>query len=121
MDTTSWASIQREDGETVGYLDPVDADFERVVPRNVLGHAVADPTDYLSGEEFLIQRGISELMNDWIITSGDHANSSKMSILEVSSKGIILADALMAKALAPTPRLKIQWPDTTHILKPAGL
>lgn len=119
MDTTSWASVQREDGETVGYLDPVDADFERVVPRNVLGHAIADPTDYFTGEELLIDRGISELMHEWIITAGDHADSARMSILEVSPNGIILADALLTKALAPTPRLEIQWPDTTHILKPA--
>ncbi|GAA1413801.1 hypothetical protein AUR04nite_25600 [Glutamicibacter uratoxydans] len=120
MDTSDWVSVQREDGETVGYLQPLDPAYEQVIARNVLGHAIQRGIDYRSGEELLIERGISELMNAWIITAGDQAGDEEFSILEVTPQEIILGNALRTKALAPTPRISIPWPDTAPVLARAG-
>ncbi|WP_345469685.1 hypothetical protein QMQ05_10065 [Glutamicibacter ectropisis] len=119
MDTSQWVSVQREDGETVGYLEPLADDFSSVLPRNVLGHAIDDPTEYLQGEELLQERGIGELMHPWILDAQQGESTSELTILELSAHGIVLADALHTKALSPTPRIHVDWPDVTGRLTPA--
>ncbi|WP_313813499.1 hypothetical protein [Glutamicibacter sp.] len=119
MDTSAWLSVQRDDGETVGYLEPVDSNYDRVIARNVLGHQVHGPCEYHRGEQLLLERGIYELMQSWVIDSGEHAGPRELSLLEVSRQEIILGDALLTKALAATERINVPWPDTHHILKAA--
>lgn len=118
MDISTWVGVQRDDGETVGYLDPADPDYQRVTPRNVLGHAIADDCDYLDGEQLLVERGISELMNSWVLDAGSCDATELLSIVEVSPHGIVLADALRAKALQPAERIHVPWPDVEHRLAP---
>jgi len=119
MDTSQWISVQREDGETVGYLEPLAEDFSSVLPRNVLGHAIDEPSEYLQGEELLKERGISELMLPWILDGQQGERTTELTILELSAHGIVLANALHTKALTPTPRIHVDWPDVTGRLTPA--
>ncbi|KSU66968.1 hypothetical protein [Arthrobacter sp. NIO-1057] len=119
MDTSQWISVQREDGETVGYLEPLAEDFGTVLPRNILGHAIDEPREYLQGEELLIERGIGELMNPWILDAQQGESTRELTILEISAHGIVLADALHTKALSPTSRIHVDWPDVTGRLAPA--
>lgn len=107
-----WIAVQREDGETVGYLEPLDPAYDQLLARSVLGHLVAGPCDYLTGEELLVERGIGELMQDWSLNDSAPGSATQLSILEVSPQGIVLADALLTKALSPTPKIVISWPDT---------
>ncbi|PQZ95738.1 hypothetical protein CQ018_00010 [Arthrobacter sp. MYb227] len=111
MNTEQWIAVTRDDGETVGYLEPVTADYDRVQPRSVLGHAVGEALDYLSAEELLCDRGIAELMEQWTLIDENDASRTNLSILEVSPHGIVLADALLTKALVPTERFTVAWPD----------
>ena len=119
MDVSTWVSVQREDGETVGYLDPADPGYNLVTPRNVLGHAVADACGYLDGEQLLVERGISEVMNTWVLDAGSRDATELLTILEVSPHGIVLANALQTKALQPTERIRVAWPDVQHRLAPS--
>lgn len=107
IDPATWVPVTREDREVVGYLQPTSPDFEAVVPRNLLGHAVGDPQDYVEAEELLIERGIAELAESWRLDGGDQA----LSIAELSADGIVLRDALRAKALVPTEDVHVTWPD----------
>lgn len=118
MDISTWVGVQRDDGETVGYLDPADPDYHLVTPRNILGHAVAEDCEYLDGEQLLVERGISELMNAWVLDSGAREATDLLSILEVSPHGIVLANALQTKALQPAARIHVPWPDVEHRLAP---
>ncbi|MER8026162.1 hypothetical protein [Glutamicibacter protophormiae] len=118
MDISTWVSVQRDDGETVGYLDPADPEYTLVTPRNVLGHAVADACGYLDGEQLLLERGISEVMTAWVLDSGSRDATELLTILEVSPHGIVLANALQTKALQPTERIHVPWPDVQHRLAP---
>lgn len=120
MDVSTWIGVTREDGETVGYLEPVTPDYDTVQPRTVLGHPAGEPCDYLAGEELLCERGISELMQYWKLREAPAALAGELSILEISPHGIVvIADALLAKALAPGEKATIGWPDLEGYLVPA--
>lgn len=116
MNTDQWITVTRDDGETVGYLEPVTADYDKVQPRSILGHVVGEPIDYLQGEEILGERGIAELMEHWQLSGATQALAGDLSILEVSAHGIVVADALLTKALVPTERYTVPWPDTDELL-----
>lgn len=116
MNTDQWITVTRDDGETVGYLEPVTADYDKVQPRSILGHAVGAPIDYVQGEEILGERGIAELMEHWQLSGATQALAGDLSILEVSAHGIVVADALLTKALVPTERYTVPWPDTDELL-----
>lgn len=111
--------MTRDDGETVGHLEPVTTDYATVLPRSVLGHAVGEPCPYLEGEELLLERGIGELMNGWKLRDAPEGLSGTLAIIEVSARGIVVADALATKALVPTQRSTVPWPDTEHRLSGA--
>jgi len=119
MDTSQWISVQRDDGETVGYLEPLAEDYSSVLPRNLLGHAIAETCDYSEGEEILQERGISELMQPWTLDKGLGGPTSELTILELSAQGIVVANALHTKALKPTERVHVAWPDVEQRLTPA--
>ncbi len=116
MDYSQWVSVQRDDGETVGYLDPCDPDYNQVIPRNILGHAVTEGCEYLTGEELLLERGIREVMDTWVLDDGSAERTEVLSIVEVSPQGIVLANALRTKALQPTERIHVSWPDIARRL-----
>ncbi|WP_308797438.1 hypothetical protein [Agromyces silvae] len=107
LDPSTWVPITREDREVVGYLQPTSPDFASVIPRNRLGHAVGEPQEYVDAEELLIDRGIAELAEHWRLDGGDQA----LAIAELSPHGIVLRDALLAKALVPTDDVHVPWPD----------
>lgn len=116
MSISTWITVTRDDGETVGYLEPVTEDYDRVQPRSILGHAVGESIEYAQGEAMLCERGIAELMDHWRLSDAIQALAGDLSILEVSPHGIVVADALLTKALAPAERVTIPWPDTDELL-----
>ena len=107
MDTSTWIAVTREDGETVGYLEPVTPDYDVVQPRSVLGHVAGEPIDYLAGDELLCERGIFDLIQPWQLKDAPDALSGPLAILEVSPHGIVVADALLVKALAPSEKTTV--------------
>ncbi|WP_396276865.1 hypothetical protein [Glutamicibacter creatinolyticus] len=113
MDSTQWMPVTREDREVVGYLEPVTEDFDTVQPRSVLGHAVGPACDFHAGEELLLERGIAELAASWRLRDAPPGLEGDLAILEVGGNGIVLADALRAKAVVAGARAVVQWPDTT--------
>ena len=119
MDTTAhWVAATREDGETVGHLEPLDEDFELVQPRSLLGHPVGALTDYCAAVERLVERGIGELAGLWTLDAGTAHTLHREGIVELSRDGIVVADALLTKALSPTARHRIPWPDLEGRLRP---
>ena len=118
MDISTWLAVKRDDNEIVGYLEPLDAAYDKVCPRSVLGHPVIDACGYMDGEELLLERGICELANHWALQATDPREQMPLAILEVSAQGIVVADALLTKALAPTARIIVPWPDIESRLTP---
>lgn len=116
MSTSTWITVTRDDGETVGYLEPLTPDYGTVQARSVIGHPVGEPGDYMDAEEILCERGISELMETWELRGQDAGVRKNLSILEVSPHGIVVADALLTKALVPTEKFTVRWPDTDGML-----
>ena len=111
----TWLAVTREDGETVGYLEPVTDDYADVIPRNRLGHAVGESSDYHAAEELVLDRGLRELAEHWLLDS----EGPELTVIELSPDGIVLRDAFLAKALAPTKRVHVPWPDTAGRLRQA--
>ncbi|MDN5731031.1 MAG: hypothetical protein L0K07_01315 [Yaniella sp.] len=115
MDTEHWVPITRgSDGETVGYLEPLDPEFTQVQPRPVLGHSVGALCDFVTGEERLLDHGIRELAEQWRLVEPELPYA--LTVLEVSPNGIVVADALKTKALIPTETFRVAWPDVTQRL-----
>jgi hypothetical protein len=111
----TWLAVTREDGETVGYLEPLTDDYADVLPRNRLGHAVGEAQDYHAAEELVLERGLGELAEYWLLDG----EGPELTVIELSPEGIVLRDAFLSKALEPTKRVLIQWPDTAERLRRA--
>lgn len=111
----TWLAVTREDGETVGYLEPVTDDYADVIPRNRLGHPVGDSMDYHLAEERVLDRGLRELAEPWLLDD----EGPELTVIELSPAGIVLRDAFLSKALVATKRVQVSWPDTTRRLRPA--
>ncbi|MGO3148588.1 hypothetical protein ACTXJX_00530 [Glutamicibacter ardleyensis] len=118
MDISTWLAVKRDNNEIVGYLEPLDEAYDKVCPRSVLGHPVLVACDYMDGEELLLERGIGELANQWALHVVDPSEKVPLAIIEVSAHGIVVADALLTKALAPTERIIVPWPDVESRLTP---
>lgn len=117
MPASTWMKVARSgDGEIVGYLAPLAPDWSEVQPYNLLGHAVGGPTDFLAGEERLLERGISELAERWQLRDPDPELCNGVVILEVSQDGIVVAHADLTKALVFGKRLTVPWPDVAGAL-----
>lgn len=116
-DVSTWAPVGREDTETVGYLVPVTDDYDVVQPRTVLGHALGGPVEFLEGEEILQEHGIGELAESWVLDAGTDAEVQDLTIVELSPRGIYVADRLSSKALTAPGTLRIDWPDTGSRLR----
>lgn len=115
MSTEHWHPVTRgSDREIVGYLVPLDPDYSQIQPRSVLGHPIGDPCDFVTGEDRLREHGIREVSEHWRLAQPELPNS--LAILEVSPDGIVVADAMKTKALAPTQRFRVAWPDITQRL-----
>jgi len=113
--TDTWLAVTREDGETVGYLEPVTDDYADVVPRNRLGHAVGEVSDFHAAEELVLDRGLRELAEHWLLDGV----GPELTVIELSPDGVVLRDAFLSKALAPTERVHVPWPDTAERLRRA--
>lgn len=116
MDTSGWLATRRDDGETVGYLEPLADDYSLVQPRSLLGHPVGPPAEFLEAEELLIERGISELAERWMLHGASDDLRGGVVILEASAEGIIVAHADLAKAGASGRRVRVAWPDDEGLL-----
>lgn len=107
MDSAEWVAVTRADGETAGWIQPLDSRFDTVQARLVLGHALGGPMDYMAAEEVLLGRGTAAVHGD-------------LSIVKVSAHGIVLADAMLVKALLPCRRFTVPWPDVDRRLEPVS-
>lgn len=119
MDITEhWVPVTREDGERVGYLEPLSEDYSSVQPRTVLGHKLGDPCEYVEGEDLLVEHGISELAEKWTLDDGTNSQVKNLTIVELSPHGIVLADYYSSKAVEAGERLSVivQWPDLNQRL-----
>lgn len=116
MDTSGWLATTRDDGETVGYLEPLADDYSLVQPRSLLGHPVGPPAEFLEAEELLIERGISELAERWMLRGASDDLRGGVVILEASAEGIIVDHADLAKAGAYGRRVRVAWPDDEGLL-----
>lgn len=120
MSLDPWLKVTRpDDGETVGYLEPLSADYSEVQPRNLLGHPVGAPSDFMDGEDRLVDRGIGELAGRWHLRDAGADLASGVVILEVSPDGIVVSHADLAKAGAFGRRVTVPWPDLAGTLGPA--
>ena len=113
----TWLAVTREDSETVGYLEPLTDDYAEVIPRNRLGHAVGGAQDYHAAEELILDRGLRELAEHWLLDG----EGPELTVIELSPAGIVLRDAFLSKSLAPTARVDVPWPDTAGRLRRAPL
>ena len=95
-DVRGWVAVTREDGETVGYLEPVTDDYDLVQPRTLLGHARGAPVDFVTGEH---------------LDAGTADEIAALTILELSPHGVVLADHFATKGLSATEKLHVAWPD----------
>ena len=111
----TWLAVTREDSETVGYLEPLTADYAEVLPRNRLGHPVGDALDYHAAEELVLGRGLRELAEHWVLDG----EGPELTVIELSPDGIVLRDAFLSKSLAPTKQVHVAWPDTAERLRRA--
>lgn len=112
MSTVSeWVPVAREDRETVGYLEPVTEDYDVVQPRTVLGHALGAPVDFISGEEILLEHGIGEVAEAWVLDAGTAGEVRDLTVVELAPHGIYVADRLSSKALTDPGTRRIDWPD----------
>ncbi|SJM59395.1 hypothetical protein [Gulosibacter sp. 10] len=114
-----WIAVRREDGETVGYLEPLSEDYASMQPRTLLGHAVGEPLEYVPAEELLLERGIGELAERWTLDAGTAEEIRDLTVTELSPNGIVLANYVEAKALANGARHRIDWPDLQGRLRRA--
>lgn len=110
-ETSKWVKVTREDGEIVGYIEPLTEDYGTVQPRTVLGHGLGDPCEYVEGEDLLIEHGIAELAEKWTLDKGADTEVLDLTIVELSPHGIVLADYFDSKALAVDETVTIEWPD----------
>lgn len=111
----TWLAVTREDGETVGFLEPVTDDYADVIPRNRLGHAVGEVRDYHAAEELVLNRGLHELAEHWLLDG----EGPELTVIELAPDGIVLRDAFLSKALSPTKPVRVPWPDTAGRLRRA--
>lgn len=119
----SWIAVKREDRETVGYLEPLTEDYGTVQPRTVLGHIAGGPTDFVDGEERLIDRGLSELAAKWTYKDQSGEQTVDLTILELSPREIVLVDYYAAKAALAEKKKVLRWPDVAQRLslsEPSG-
>ena len=117
---STWVSVTREDGETVGYLEPLTEDYARVRPRSLLGHPVAESAEFIDGEELLIERGIAELAERWTLRDAQGEQTENLTIVELSQRGIVLMDYMAAKALYQDKKIVVEWPDLEQRLRLAA-
>lgn len=103
-----WVKVTREDGETVGWLEPLDAEYALLRPRDVLGHVAGPDAEWVPAEECLQELGLAHVAEAWHLDGDPRA----LSIVELSSAGIWVGDRMLTKALAPTERVMVAWPDT---------
>lgn len=105
--------VTREDGETVGWLEPLDDGYELLRPRDVLGHVVAEDAAWVEAEEAVQARGLSHLAERWLL-DGDQR---PLAVVEVSPQGIRVADWMSSRALFDSTATTIAWPDVQGRLR----
>jgi hypothetical protein len=108
-----WLEVTREDGEVVGYLEPLTSDYAHVVPRSRLGHALGERMDYHQAEELVLGNGLAELQDPWLLDGA----GSPLAIVQLSPDGVVLRDAFLSKGLMPSEEIHVPWPDTAGRLR----
>jgi len=111
----AWVRVTREDGETVGWLEALDAGYELLRPRDVLGHVVAADAGWAEAEEAVQARGLSHLAERWTLD----ADPRHLAIVEVTPERIVVADWMRSRALAPSESISLPWPDCEGRLRRA--
>ncbi|MBO0980888.1 hypothetical protein [Microbacterium sp. SD291] len=80
MPRPDWTPHRRDDGELLGWIH---REGEEWVAVDVLGRAVAAPTEWLDAEEALEEHGIAWLADPWML-EGEADRPLRVRILEVT-------------------------------------
>ncbi|MDQ1129190.1 hypothetical protein [Microbacterium sp. SORGH_AS_0888] len=105
----TWIPHTRPDGETVGWIEPVDDAF---VVHDRLGRTVGEPVDWLTAEETLDALGIGFLAERWLYPHTD-GTPRPVRISEVTADHVdIVTDDFGAAAAvgATLQRIRLPFP-----------
>ncbi|MBK0418418.1 hypothetical protein JD276_05140 [Leucobacter sp. CSA1] len=109
----SWIPHRREDGELVGWIEPVGEGF---VTHDLLGRTrQAEPIDWLDAEEDLEALGIGYLADVYAVRADD-GGWVRSRITEVSTDGIGAKDDDFGDVGAPVARYRIPFPIDDRIV-----
>ncbi len=109
MEISDWIEHRRHDGELVGWMRP---DGESFVPVDLLGRDVSGPTDWLSAEEALDERGLGFLAEPYLLEL-ENGERTRVRIAEVDVRSIrLLGDEFGAASAVGAPRIEytLAWP-----------
>ncbi len=119
MIPAEWVPHRRSgDRETIGYLEMVGDD---VVPRGLVGNALADPTsDWDAASAVIDELSMRQLGGVWVLAADD-GGESQVVILEVDPARAVVGDAANAQVVGRPAedgwRLEVEVP--TGRLRPA--
>lgn len=85
-----------DDGELIGFLEPTGPDA--VVPRTLLGTALADATDRFAAEQTLEEVGLSYLADTWVLRHDDDSEQ-RVVLVEVDASRAVVANADFAQVV----------------------
>lgn len=106
MIPATWIEHRRsQDGELLGWIDQVGADFV-VIDR--LGRPRTEPTDWFTAETFLDQLGIGYLAAEFLLHT--EGTPTSVRILEVSSTAVIVTTGLAEVDSADLRRITVPFP-----------
>jgi hypothetical protein len=85
-----WEPYERQDdGELLGYLEPVG---ERLRPVSPFGHPLAEAGDRPDAESRLEELGLRYLAEPWLLDVADRPDPVRVRILEVRSDRVVLQE-----------------------------
>jgi hypothetical protein len=109
---SDWYPYRRsDDGELLGWIRPHGEEF---VPVTLLGHDLAEPSDWLQAEERLEARGLSWLAEPWTFTSADHGDI-RVRIVDVRPDGIRIKTEDYGAIDVPVSYFELPFPAPTTL------
>ncbi|GAA1731054.1 hypothetical protein [Aeromicrobium alkaliterrae] len=118
MIPSDWVPRRRSgDGETIGYVEMVGDD---VVPRGLVGNALADPTpDWDAAEQVIDDVAMRQLAQKWELTT-DEGHALTVVILEIDPRRVVVGSGDHAQVVGRPAedgwRIEVEVP--THRLRP---
>ncbi|OOC53535.1 MULTISPECIES: hypothetical protein [Nocardiopsis] len=114
-----WHAHRREeDGEVLGYLEPVGG--ERYRPVTLLGHPVDGPVGEEDARAALDARGLSYLADPWLLSLPGRGEPIAVRILEVGPRRVRVANVDLGYEEADYGHVFVLDVPETGRLRPAG-